>query len=129
MNKAKLARKVEHALKDAGHRKSVIKGMGWKGHGTLHRRSGFMVATKGHAGVAVWFYSKEDECNLLPIAMLAKAPTLRAGATIERIRSQRGEKLIEYKPALRKFHIVDKVGEFGLPYILVDGDDAEKGEG
>jgi hypothetical protein len=117
MNKATVATRVDHILKDAGLNKSAIKGMGWKGNGHRYRSSGYLIGTRNEKCVTVGFYVS----NLLPISLIVKALTPQGNIHAMKIRGKKIDAIKKIKAALSGFVFEEKLDEYEMPYLVITG--------
>lgn len=116
MNKTKLAREIDHTLKDAGFQKAVVKGLGWKGRGTRYLRNGFVLDTKQDKCVIVRYHDWDTTVFMLKHQ---EGMTGYGKTALEKSLNRVRESLSRYKSTLSSFHVEDRTTEYGLPYLEI----------
>lgn len=119
MNKAMLAREIDHALKSANNDKNIIKGMGWKGKGHRYYTGGFIIGT-GLSKCVVVRYRVRYELLPLRLSMVDDSQLTEKGiAHKQKIRNETRDAIDKYKTALSHFEFSELQDEYGLPYLVV----------
>lgn len=118
MNKAKLARQIDHALKESNCSKNVIKGMGWKGHGHRYYTGGFIIKT-GTKCVMV-SHRVPHELLSLKLSMVDDSELTKYGIEHKRkIQNKTRYAIDKYKIALAGFIFEEAINQYGLPYLII----------